>query len=89
MNTDHRDADRRNPLDHTFDMKKMRERLRELSEPSASRANLRLVARLSVRGRRVRRLDVVRDLYFLSLDSAKERGVCPDPSNDNALEYAN
>lgn len=50
---------------------------------------LRLVARITVVGRPGRALNVVRDLYLLSLDTAKERGVCPDPSNDNALERAN
>ncbi|MFI5301732.1 MAG: hypothetical protein ACHREM_26890 [Polyangiales bacterium] len=49
----------------------------------AHHGSLRLVARMTVRGRPVRALNVIRDLYFLSLDSAKERGVCPDPSNDN------
>jgi len=53
------------------------------------RTLLRIVARMTVVGRPVRRLDIVRDLYFLSLDRARERGVCPDPSNDNALERAN
>jgi hypothetical protein len=67
----------------------VRERIRELSSQRASSAALRLVARMTVRGRPARVLDVVHDLYFLSLDSAKERGVCPDPSNDNAVERAN
>jgi hypothetical protein len=52
------------------------------------RTSLRVVPRMTILGRPVRPLDVIRDLYFLSLDSAKERGVCPDPSNDNAVERA-
>ena len=83
------EVERRRALDHTFDMKKMRERVRELSDPRTASATLRVVERMTVRGRRGRAVNVVRDLYLLSLDTAKERGVCPDPSNDNALARAN
>lgn len=79
------EVERRRALDHSFDMKKMR----ELSDPRTASATLRVVERMTVRGRRGRALNVVRDLYLLSLDTAKERGVCPDPSNDNALARAN
>jgi hypothetical protein len=48
------EVERRRAIADTFDTKKMRERLRELSGQRASRTNLRLVARLSVRGRRGR-----------------------------------
>ena len=51
-------------------------------ESHASRAHMRVVERMTVRGRRGRAIDL-RELYLLSLDTAKERGVCPDPSNDN------
>lgn len=47
-------------------------------------ANLRLVMKMTMVGRVGPRIDVMRELYLLSLDTAKERGVCPDAANDNA-----
>jgi hypothetical protein len=47
---------------------------------------LRLVMKMEVIGTRGEPLEVERDLYLLSLDTARKRGVCPDPSNDNGDE---
>jgi len=44
-------------------------------------------SRMAVVGRVHRRINVERELYLLTLDTAKERGICPDPSNDNAALY--
>jgi hypothetical protein len=41
-----------------------------------------------VEGRRGPKVNVVRDLYWLSLDDAKERGACPEPANDNGEDCA-
>ncbi len=82
------EAARRRRLDESFDMKKMRERLHQLSLGVSAPTNLRAVERMTVVGRRGRSINVVRELYLLSLDSAKERGVCPDPSNDNGAEQS-
>ncbi len=69
-------------------MKKMRERLAISHGAPPFDAHLRAVARVSVLGRRGVPINVVRDLYLLSLETAKQRGVCPDPANDNGAERA-
>lgn len=45
--------------------------------------HLRLVMKMIVVGRVGSKIDIAHDLYLLALDNARERGVCPEPANDN------